>query len=237
MAVCCLALLAGQTLAQRSAGAGAGALLRARPAAQAWSFSEIRSSAPASQSDNSPRRAAHSSAPSRLASRPQARIRRLLNRSARRYRVNPKLVRAVARQESDFLPRVVSSKGAMGVMQLMPQTARELRVRRPFDAADNIDGGVRFLRDLLLRYHGNRRLALAAYNAGPGAVDRFGGIPPYSETQHYVRAILKHLGPQPSTPAARRAARRSPLLRKTAAPRPIWQSRDRRGAWVFSNTG
>ncbi len=214
---CCLSGLAAQT----------SALARARGATGGWSFSETRA-APLTRT-----RAA--AANFKLVSGPRARIRRLLNRAARHYRISPRLVRAVARQESDFHPRAVSSKGALGVMQLMPRTARELRVARPFDAAQNIDGGVRFLRDLLARYHGNRRLALAAYNAGPGAVDRFGGIPPYAETQHYIRAILQHLRPPPASAAARPAARISPARPQPAAP-PIVLSRSSEGGWVFSNT-
>lgn len=168
------------------------------------------------------------------------RIRRLLDRAARHYRVSPRLVRAVARQESDFLPRAVSAKGAMGVMQLMPETARELRVSRPFNAAENIDGGVRFLRDLLARYHGNRRLALAAYNAGPEAVDHYRGVPPYPETRGYVRSILAHVRPAPAASAAhpRPKLMSGQPLRSPAGPRlPIVCRHGRGGRLIFSNTG
>lgn len=131
------------------------------------------------------------------AARPPAnrrRIRRLLHQAARRYALDPRLVVEVARQESDFDPRSVSRKGAMGVMQLMPATARALGVRDPFNAAENIAAGARYLRALLRLYRGNVRLSLAAYNAGPGAVARYGDtIPPYRETRSYVRVITRRL--------------------------------------------
>lgn len=107
-----------------------------------------------------------------------------------RHRVDTALVKAVIRTESDFVAHAVSPKGASGLMQLMPATARMHGVGRIFDAKDNIDGGVRHLRYLLERYSGNLRLALAAYNAGEGAVDRHGGIPPYPETVDYVSRVI-----------------------------------------------
>jgi soluble lytic murein transglycosylase-like protein len=113
-----------------------------------------------------------------------------INAAAKRNELDPALLSAVVGQESGFQPRAISSAGAMGLMQLMPATARELGVRDPFDPAQNIDGGARYLRGLIDRYHGRLDLALAAYNAGPGAVDRFGAVPPYPETQAYVKNIL-----------------------------------------------
>jgi soluble lytic murein transglycosylase-like protein len=104
--------------------------------------------------------------------------------------VDKDLVNAVVAQESAFNPHAVSAAGAQGLMQLMPATARQLGVQQPLDGAENLEGGIRLLKSLLERYHGNIPLALAAYNAGPGAVQRHGGVPPYRETQHYVRRIL-----------------------------------------------
>lgn len=112
---------------------------------------------------------------------------------ARRHGVDPLLVRAVIRVESNFDPRAVSPKGAAGLMQLMPETAMRYGVDNRFDPAQNVDGGVRYLRDLMAMFDGNLSLALAAYNAGEGAVRQHGNrIPPYPETRNYVPRVLQH---------------------------------------------
>ncbi|MEW6182252.1 MAG: lytic transglycosylase domain-containing protein [Bacillota bacterium] len=110
--------------------------------------------------------------------------------AASRFGLRPELLKAVAQAESNFNPKAVSKAGAQGIMQLMPATARGLGVRDPFNPVENIFAGAAYLRSLLDRFDGNETLALAAYNAGPGAVARYGGVPPYRETQAYVARVL-----------------------------------------------
>src|SRR5580693_706218 len=112
-----------------------------------------------------------------------------IDAAAVRHNVDPSLVRSVVKVESNFNPNAISPKGAMGLMQLMPSTARSLNVANPFDPAENVEAGVRHLRKLLDSYGGNVPLSLAAYNAGAGAVARSAGIPHFRETQNYVRRI------------------------------------------------
>lgn len=116
----------------------------------------------------------------------------LIAEIAERHRVDPNLVKAVIRTESNFIPYARSPKGAVGLMQLMPATARQHNVWRVYDPRENIEGGVRHLRLLLDQYNGNVRLALAAYNAGGGAVSRHGGVPPYRETIEYLQRVLAY---------------------------------------------
>jgi soluble lytic murein transglycosylase-like protein len=146
-----------------------------------------------------------------------------INEAAARHHVDPNLVRALVKVESNFNPRAVSSKGAMGLMQLMPATARMYDLRNPFDAAQNVDAGVRHLKGLLNNFRGDVSLSLAAYNAGQGAVQRSGGIPPYTETRNYVKRITSIMGSGSE-------------VRFSSLAMPIQVRRDERGRLVISNT-
>lgn len=119
--------------------------------------------------------------------------------AAARYGVSEKLLKSVAKAESNFNPSAVSKAGAIGVMQLMPATARSLGVTDPYDARQNIMGGAKYLKENLDRFGGNVSLALAAYNAGPNAVQKYGGIPPYKETQNYVKTVTAYMNGAPIT--------------------------------------
>jgi soluble lytic murein transglycosylase-like protein len=146
-----------------------------------------------------------------------------IEQAAARHNVDPNLVRAVVKVESNFNPNALSRKGAMGLMQLMPSTARQLKVKNPFDPEQNVDAGVRHLKELLDSYGGDVKLTLAAYNAGAGAVARSSGVPRYAETQNYVRRItnLYYGGSDFGSGASRD---------------PVTVQRDARGVLYISNT-
>jgi Transglycosylase SLT domain/Domain of unknown function (DUF4124) len=116
----------------------------------------------------------------------------MISRYSRQHQLHPALIRAVIKAESGFDPMAVSRAGAIGLMQLMPQTAVRLEVRDLYDPEDNIGGGTKYLRQLLDRFRGNLPLALAAYNAGEHAVDRYRGLPPIDETRQYVRKVIRY---------------------------------------------
>jgi soluble lytic murein transglycosylase-like protein len=158
----------------------------------------------------------------------QSQIDDAIEQAAARHNVDPNLVRAVVKVESNFNPNAVSRKGAMGLMQLMPQTARQLKVANPFDPQQNIDAGVRHLKQLMESYGGNVRLSLAAYNAGAGAVARSAGVPHIAETRNYVKRITElYYGG---------AAASDVELLGGPAHDPIRVERDSRGVLYISNT-
>ena len=113
--------------------------------------------------------------------------------ACRRHALDPALVKAVIHAESRFDPQAVSPKGAVGLMQIDPITARELGIKDPFNPKHNIDGGVRYLKELLETFEGDKKLALAAYNAGPNQVYRHNGVPPFKETQRYINQVFRYL--------------------------------------------
>ena len=117
----------------------------------------------------------------------------IIRHYSEKYSLEEGLVHAVIKAESNYNPAAVSKKGALGMMQLMPGTARLLKVDNPLDPAENIGGGSRYLRQMLDEFNGNLDFAIAAYNAGPNAVKRHGGIPPYEETRTYVKRVKKYL--------------------------------------------
>ena len=117
-------------------------------------------------------------------------VEEIIETYANKYNIDSNFIKAIIKQESGFNVNATSKKGAMGLMQLMPQTAKSLGVVDAYNPNQNIEGGVKYLRNLLDKYENNKELALAAYNAGSGAVQRYGGIPPYKETQNYVNSIM-----------------------------------------------
>jgi soluble lytic murein transglycosylase-like protein len=179
--------------------------------------------------DGVTQRANHSySTPSEMSAAELAnreKIEDMIREVSARYRVDPALVRAVIETESHWNSSAVSRKGAQGLMQLVPGTAQELGVRNAFDPKQNLDGGVRYLRTLLERYNGDLDRALAAYNAGPHAVDRAGGVPQYRETRDYVQKVTDSY----FRPGSDR------LPRAFDAPHPIYREVATDGRVVFTN--
>jgi hypothetical protein len=152
-------------------------------------------------------------------------LRILVHQVSEEHGLDPDLVDAVVRVESGYNPRAVSRKGAMGLMQLMPATAKRLNVRNPFDPEQNVRGGVREFSRLVRRFHGNLPLALAAYNAGENAVARYRGIPPYRETRNYVSRIMSIYTGRPYVPGRSRRAPQVRLLRDPGSGQPVITNR------------
>ena len=162
------------------------------------------------------------------ASLPPPEINDLVEQTASRLQIDPQLVHAIIKVESEYDPKAVSRKGAMGLMQLIPETAQRFGVENPFNPKENIEGGVSYLKHLLDLFGGDLSLSLAAYNAGEGAVQRFGGIPSFAETRHYVRKvtdIYQSVSPQSGTNAAGNKPQASPIIRYV----------DERGVVHYSN--
>lgn len=137
----------------------------------------------------------------------------VVNQASGRYRLDPDLVNSVIKAESEFKVHAVSPKGAQGLMQLMPGTAAQLGVHNTFDPEANVDGGTRYLRELLERYNFDLVKALAAYNAGPQKVERFGGVPPYYETRAYVARIVKDFNKKKEAQQKALAAKKSAVAK------------------------
>ena len=146
----------------------------------------------------------------------------IVNSAGNRHQIDPDFLNSVIRAESNFNPGAVSPKGAQGLMQLMPGTASKLGVKNSFEPADNIDGGARYMRELLDLYNGDAAKALAAYNAGPHRVQQYGGVPPYRETHSYVARVIRDynrtkLAQHPELKSAAKTARTTEAKKKTSA--------------------
>ena len=159
---------------------------------------------------------------------PTEEIDQLVDQTASRHQVDPDLVRAIVRVESDYDPKAVSSKGAMGLMQLVPATARRFGVENPFDPKQNLEGGVNYLRYLLDLFGGDLSLSLAAYNAGEHSVQRSGGIPAIPETQDYVRRVTNLYQPGDATAPAKSTSKEPPKV-------PITRYVDQNGVVHYTN--
>lgn len=154
-----------------------------------------------------------------------------INKYSQKYGVDPLLITAIIRAESNFNPKATSEKGAQGLMQLMPMTADFLKVEDSYNSEANIQGGVRYFRYLLDRMNGNVELALASYNAGPNAVAWYGGIPPYDETQNYVKKVIKYWRDYQKKMGVKPADLAAPVIRS----QPIYTYIDRDGVYHFTN--
>lgn len=155
----------------------------------------------------------------------------IVHKKAEEYKIEPSLIKAVIKTESNWNSKAVSRKGAMGLMQLMPATASEMNVRNPFNPEENIEGGIRYLRYLLERFNGNLPLALAAYNAGPKTVEKFGLVPPLTETRQYVSKVLSLYNGKMKNPLTR-----TDSAKKEKKPEPIYKIILDDGTVLFTNS-
>jgi hypothetical protein len=154
----------------------------------------------------------------------------IVHEKATKYNVDPLLVKAVIKTESNWNERAVSRKGAIGLMQLMPSTANDMKVRNPFNPEENIEGGVKYLRYLLERFNGDLTLALSAYNAGPKWVEKFGVIPPITETKQYVNKVLSLYTGKAGYPLT------TADTEKEKRPEPIYKVSLKDGTVLFTNS-
>lgn len=207
----------------------------AAPSAAEIQFKTLPDGTPMIYNETPAQRARRSSGP--LVRAPREDLARLIERHAQRVRLDPRLVQAVVQAESGYNVNARSSKGAMGLMQLMPETARELGVVNAYDADDNLRGGTIYLRRMIDHF-GDLTLALAAYNAGPTAVTRYGGVPPYPETREYVRRVYQLYRGTPPASAPVVASRQPAPSAEPAPPRgaPVYVTRDAQNRIVFTTT-